>query len=127
MELFLSGHEDEYRVIADGKELSGLYSFDALSKKDHYSIFLDGTHDSVTITRKDGEERPVLLILKDSFANSLAPFLAEHFDLVLLNLSSQRLDFDDPLSPVEQYGASRLLLVWSVENLLTSDKFPSLP
>ena len=127
VELFLSGHEDEYRVIADGKELSGLYSFDALSEKDHYSIFLDGTHDTVTIARKDGEERPVLLILKDSFANSLAPFLAEHFNLVLLNLSSQRLDFGDPLSLVEQYGASRLLLVWSVENLLTSDRFPSLP
>ena len=126
VELFLSGREDDYLVIADGKELLGLYTLDALFGKDHYSIFLDGTHDCVTVTRKDGEARPILLVFKDSFANSLAPFLAEHFDLVLLNLSSARIDFDDPAALVEQYGASRLLLVWSVENLLTSDKLPRL-
>ena len=126
VELFLTGREDEYLVTADSREIDGFYSFGALSGKDHYSIFLDGTHDSVTIRRKDGKERPTLLVLKDSFANSMAPFLAEHFDLVLLNLSSPRLELDNVGALVGQYGASHLLVVWSIENLLTSDRLPRL-
>ena len=126
VELFLTGHEDEYSVIADGRELAGFYNFDALEGKDHYAIFLDGTHDVVEIKRKDGEERPLLLVAKDSFANSMAPFLAAHFDLILLNISSTRHDFTDLSAEVERYGADDLLLVYSVENLLTSDKLLSL-
>ena len=124
VELFLCGREEDYLVRADGKELPGFYSLNALDGKDHYALFLGGTHDRVEITRRDGEKRPLLLVVKDSFANSLAPFLALHFDLVLLNLSSPRLDFSDLNALTEEYGASHLLLVWSVENLLTSDRLP---
>lgn len=126
VELFLFGEEDSFSVFADGKELPGLYSFDALSGKDHYSIFLGGTHDVVTIRKKSGEERPLLLLAKDSFANSLAPFLALHFDLVLVNLSSTRSDFTDLSGLVKAYRPEKLLVVYSFENLLTSDRILTL-
>ena len=48
--------------------------------------------------RKDGVERPKMLIYKDSFANSLAPFLALHFDLVIVNM-------DDYISIQRSYVA----------------------
>ncbi|MBQ7173372.1 MAG: hypothetical protein IJR88_04575 [Clostridia bacterium] len=126
VEIFLSGREEEYEVTADGKELSGLYAFDALAKKDHYAIFLDGTHDIVTIRKKNGESRPLLLVAKDSFANSMAPFLALHFDLILVNLSSTRREFTDLSALLDEYRPERLLLVYSVENLLTSDRILTL-
>ena len=74
----------------------------------------------VTVT-KEGEERQTLVIFKDSFANSLAPFLAQHFDLVLLNLSSRR-DFTNVSKLVDEYGGDRALMVYTVENVITSDK-----
>ena len=122
VEVWYLGNEEDFLVVADGKELDGLYNPKWLSKKDHYSIFLDGTHDVVTITRKDGVARPTLLLIKDSFANSVAPFLAQHFDLVLLNLSSTRRDFTDLSSLAQDYDADRVLLIYSIENMITADK-----
>ena len=125
LELWLLGNESEFTVTADGRVLNGLYSTSYLEKKDKYSVFLDGTHDVVTVTR-EGEERPTLLLLKDSFANSLAPFLARHFDLVLLNLSSTRNDYTNLSARVAEYGADRALIVYTLENVITTDKLSRL-
>ena len=122
LELWRGEDEELYTVIADGKRLDGFYQLDYLTKKDKYSVFLDGTHDVVSIRRSDGSERPVLLMLKDSFGNSIAPFLARHFDLVLLNLSSARNDFTNVSSLAEEYEAERVLLVYTLENVITADK-----
>lgn len=117
IELWLFGNESDFTVTADGKELDGFYNMAYLAKKDQYSLFLDGTHDVVTVQKK-GEERPTLLMLRDSFGASIAPFLAQHFDLVLLNLSSQRADFCDVTALSAQYGADRVLLVYTLENVI---------
>lgn len=126
LELWYLGNEDTFSVMADGKELDGFYSMGYLDKKDQYSVFLDGTHDVVTVTKKDGQARPTLLLLKDSFANSLAPFLAQHFDLILCNLSSAKTDFTDVSALAGQYDPDRVLLVYTVENVVTDDKLTRL-
>lgn len=122
VEFWYFGNEDDFVVVADERELNGFYSEKWLSKKDHYSCFLDGTHDVVTISRKDGSSRPKLLLIKDSFANSVAPFLAQHFDIVLLNLSSSKHDFTNVSQLARDYQADRVLLIYTLENLITSDK-----
>ena len=122
IEFWYLGNEDEFTVTADSKPLDGFYSMKYLSVKDKYSAFLDGTHDVVTVRKNTEEERPVLLLFKDSFANSLAPFLAQHFDLVLLNLSSTRTDYTDLTRYVEEYHPDRVLVVYTVENVMTADK-----
>lgn len=121
IEVWYRGNEDSFSVTADGKLLDGFYSEKYLEKKDQYSFFLDGTHDVVTIQKKDGEVRPRLLILKDSFANSLAPFLAQHFDLVLLNLSSARSDYTDLGALVQEYDADAVLIVYTLGNVISTD------
>lgn len=125
VEIWYRGNEDAFSVVADGRELEGFYSMDRLTGSDHYAVFLDGTHDVVTI-RKTGEERPLLLVLRDSFGSSLAPFLAQNYDLVLLNLSSTRTDFTDLSGLAEQYHADAVLLVYTLENLVTANKLPRL-
>ncbi|MBO5294277.1 MAG: hypothetical protein J6B71_03415 [Clostridia bacterium] len=122
MELWLLGNEDEFTVTADGRDLDGFYSMGYLAKKDKYSTFLDGTHDVVTVKKRTDEERQTLVIFKDSFANALAPFLAQHFDLVLLNLSSVRTDYTDVTAYAREYDADRVLLVYTLENVITADK-----
>ena len=126
LEFWLLGNEDNFTVIADGRELDGFYSTRYLSLKDKYSAFLDGTHDVVTVTKNTDEERPTLVMFKDSFANSLAPFLAQHFDLVLLNLSSARTDYTDITAYTAQYDADRVLLIYTLENVITTNKLNNL-
>ena len=47
-------------------------------------VKMPGNNARVTI-RGEGEERPLLLVVKDSYFHSLAPFLARHFDLDLID------------------------------------------
>jgi len=127
VEIWYAGNESEFEVVADGEVLAGgLYNLDYLSKKDPYSTFLDGTHDVVTVRKRGGGDRPTLLILKDSFANAAAPFLAQHFDLVLCNLSSTRQDYTNVTELAAEYGADRVLLLYTVENLVTANKLARL-
>lgn len=126
VEIWLRGNEADFEVTADGRHPDGFYSPSKLTGGDDYAIFLDGTHDVVTIRKKTDAERPCLLILRDSFASSMAPFLAQHYDLVLLNLSSTRRDFTHLSALAGEYGADAVLLVYSIENLLTANKLPRL-
>lgn len=126
IELWLHGNEECFTVTADERELEGLYSYRYLDRKDQYSIFLDGTHDVVTVRSETDADRPTLLLFKDSFANSVAPFLAQHFDLVLLNLSSVRTDFTDVTAYTEKYNADYVLLIYTLENVMTTSKMQNL-
>lgn len=127
VEVWYRGNEAEFEVVADGKTLDGFYDLSRLSGSDHYALFLGGTHDVVTVRRTAGDgTRPRLLVLRDSFGSSLAPFLAQHYDLVLLNLSSVRRDFTDLSSLAAEYGADAVLLVYGMENLLTANRLSRL-
>ena len=123
IELWLLGNEDSFLVIADGKPLQeGFYNLAHLNGNDQYSVFLDGVHDVVTVTKKDGENRPTLAIFKDSFANAVAPFLAQHFDLVLYNLSSPRTDYTDVTAYTKSCGADAALVLYTMGNVIETDK-----
>ena len=123
IELWLFGNEDDFLVTADGSVLDdGLYNFAHLEGNDKYSVFLDGTHDIVTVTKKDGTSRPTLAIFKDSFANSVAPFLAQHFDLVLYNLSSPRTDYTDVTAYTKACDADAALVLYTLGNVIETDK-----
>ncbi len=123
VELWLLGNEDSFLVTADGRILeSGLYNRSHLEGNDKYSVFLDGTHDIVTVTKKDGQNRPTLAIFKDSFANSVAPFLAQHFDLVLYNLSSPRTDYTDVTAYTGTCNADYALVLYTLGNVIETDK-----
>lgn len=126
VELWYRGNEADFSVTADGHSLDGLYTLSRLDGIDPYSVFLDGTHDVVTVTSRIETDRPRLLVLRDSFGSSIAPFLAQHYDLVLLNLSSTRRDMTDLSALARDYRADAVLLVYSIENLLTADRLPRL-
>jgi hypothetical protein len=67
-----------------------------------------------------GESRPRLLLARDSFANSMVPFLARHFDICMVNLSGGVTNLSELAN---EYGCGRVLVVCNRENLITSDCF----
>lgn len=84
IKLFRYDSDNSYSITADGKKIS-LYDFSALDKTDKYAVFLGGNHARVDIIG-GGKQREKLLIIRDSFADSIAPFLALHYDLTLIDL-----------------------------------------
>jgi hypothetical protein len=72
-------------VLDTGVEFDTLYDFSYLQKKDKYSTFLSGNNSHVTIYDTVDKEKETLLIIKDSFSHSLAPYLCEHYNIELID------------------------------------------
>lgn len=115
LELWHLPDDAEYEVVADGEPLGGFYARDYLAKSDKYAVFLDGTHNLTTV-KKQGEERETLLVVKDSFANCLIPFLAREYDILAVNIHT----VNAVSAAAEQYGADAILIVCNGENLITT-------
>ena len=82
-----AGDMDYTTAVADGASFAGFYDRSYLETKDQYGSFLSGNKGYVSVRRNDGgEDRQKLLVIKDSFAHSLVPFLAIHYDLDILDL-----------------------------------------
>lgn len=82
--LYHSKEDKEYRVmINEKKELGGLYDLSKLKEKDKYSVLLGGNNSYVTIDTnvKNGRK---LLVIKDSYAHSIVPFVANHFESTIM-------------------------------------------
>ena len=118
MEYFRFDGDTGYKVIIDGGEtLSGFYDTKYLDEKDKYSSFIGGNNGHVTITSgKAGRE--TLILIKDSFGHSLAPFLAEHFDLEILDL---RYFKTSAYEFVVNSGASKVLFLCNMDSMINSN------
>lgn len=73
-----TGRSLEVEYVDEGTMTGCLYETKHLDKKDKYAMFLDGNHPLIRITTEGPLDRK-LLVVKDSYANSLIPFLTEHF------------------------------------------------
>ena len=65
----------------EGRQTDSVYEFSRLEEKDKYTVFLDGNHALLTITTDIGSDKE-LLVIKDSFAHSMIPFLTNHYKTI---------------------------------------------
>ena len=102
-------------------ELVGFYDREYLEMKDKYSSFISGSNTYTSIT-KEGEKRETLLLIKDSFGHSLAPFLALHFDLEIIDLNYN--------SSINNYFSSleidKVVVVYNMENVISTENLGKL-
>ena len=101
--------DTKYTVTADGKQIN-LYDFSKLDTTDKYAVFLGGNHARVDIS--DDADKPRLLVIRDSFADSLAPFLAIHYDLTLIDL---RYFTDNVAKIVKDEEIDKVLVLESID------------
>jgi hypothetical protein len=88
LQLFLPKVELPYTVeyVYRQKTSTTVYAWEHLRQKDQYAVFLDGNHALIKITTENQTGRR-LLVVKDSYANALVPFLIPHFsEIHLLDL-----------------------------------------
>ena len=67
----------------DGTVTDSLYDMTALEKKDKYELFLGGNY-AKAVLRTGVENGKHLLLIKDSFANSLVPFLCGDYETITM-------------------------------------------
>ena len=105
----------------DGKNYAvfdSIYVRDFLEKKDQYASFLGGNFGYTRITANGTEERETLLVLKDSFAHSMAPFLLQHYDLILVDLRYYKVPM---LRFCEENEIDKVLMLYNMETLTEGD------
>ena len=94
-----------------------LYDRSYLEVKDKYSAFLGGNQPLCVIRNENCPDGGKLLLIRDSYSDALAPFLAQRFSEVhLLDLRYYR-------APASQYAAENgiddICVLYSVQNFLT--------
>lgn len=111
-----SGDEDFTLSIPQSKIVKkGFYSFDALAFKDKYSVFLGGNYGLMTITKDGAKKRERLLLIKDSYANSVIPFLALHYDLTVIDPRYYTGNITELLQ-----NADSVLLLFGIDTIATT-------
>ena len=116
----------EYWVSEDGLTITSwrtgkeapatLYDRSYLSVKDKYSSFLGGNQ-PLCVIRNENAAGGKLLIVRDSYTDSVAPFLAQHFSEVhLLDLRQYRASVGNYAN---ENGIDDVLVMYSVPNFIT--------
>ena len=100
-----------------GKAEEGqLYVEDFLEKKDKYSYFLGGNQ-PLCVIEGQNPDAPKVLVIRDSYADSLAPFLSERFSEV--HLFDLRYNITPIAHYVEQNGIDAVVVLYSFQNFTT--------
>lgn len=105
----------EVTVRTDSSQIP-LYDLEKLGEKDKYAMFFGGNYGSVTIETSADTGR-VLLVVKDSFANSMMPYLLREYDRIIM------LDFRYFSGSVRQIldsqGITDVLFLYETSNFLS--------
>ena len=120
--LFRFDGDENFTVsYPDSSEASikGFYVREYFDKKDKYSAFLGGNRARTRITLESEADRPTLLLIKDSFSHSLAPFLALHFDIELVDLRYYNKSVSDLVTEI---SPDKMLVIYGIDTLATSSE-----
>lgn len=96
-------------------EAGMLYDRSYLEKKDKYSAFLGGNQPLCVIRNETGEGK--LLVIRDSYSDSLAPFLALRYEEV--HLLDPRYYRRSPAEYARETGVDAIAVAYSVPNFIT--------
>jgi hypothetical protein len=112
----------EIHGAGENKILQGFYDLEKLETKDKYSSFLGGINSHISIYPSQRvsfiEPREKLLLIADSFGQSLAPFLAQHYDIEIIDM---RFFNENIYDFIKEYDIDNILILYSVENLSTQN------
>lgn len=113
--------EGDERVTAShaGKiTIEGMYKRDSLETKDKYAAFLGSASGRCDIF--SGEDKETLIVVKDSFAHSLVPFLAEDYNIIMIDLRHYSFSL---MELCETEGVETVLFLYNLDTLSNESGF----
>ncbi len=78
--VYLPQVSDSITCVANGKDIA-MFDMSKLSEKDKYTVLFGGNYGRVDIKGGEGEK---LLVIKDSYANSFVPYIAEDYSEITM-------------------------------------------
>lgn len=101
-----------------GEEVyNSIYDFSKINSRDKYSMFIRGNNALTIIDNKNLKNGKKILVIKDSFANSLVPFLTQNFEEVhVIDLRSFNIKISNYM---EENDFDNILVLYNFINLAT--------
>ena len=100
------------QITCDGKKRDGIYEWSKLKEKDKYAVYFGGNYGIVEIENEESEVDKTLVIIKDSYANSMVPYLLSHYKrIVMLDL---RYYNESVKSLIEKENPDQLLVLYEM-------------
>lgn len=93
-----------------------LYDESFLAKKDKYAMFLGGQQ-ALGVVRTGHTDKPKLLLIRDSYSDSLVPFLTPHFSEI--HLIDLRYYKQSAAQYIQDNGIDTALVLYSVPNFVS--------
>ncbi len=103
--------------VLTGGVTDTLFSDKYLTEKDKYAYFLDGNHPIVTVENADAPIDKHILIVKDSYANIMVPFLADSFSKV--TIVDLRFYAGSISEYVETEGVDDVVILYNIDGFQT--------
>lgn len=111
------------KMIIGSEEKPSLYDLEKLNVRDKYAMFLHGNNPISIIYSKENEHNQgkKLLLFKDSYANSMIPFLTYNYqEIYVVDLRY----YNDSISNlVEDNGIQTIFLLYNLDTLMTDNHF----
>lgn len=110
------GQDSYYVRYSDSDErICSLYDRSALDTKDKYTVFFGGNHPKVEISTTANNER-VLLLFKDSYANSFVQFLLPYYQKIIM--IDPRYYYDNLDTILSSEGVTDVLFLYSADTFI---------
>lgn len=106
------------KISEDGKDnhYGSMFFYNHIGEDDKYPVFLDGNHALTEIQNKNAKNGTIVVI-KDSFSHSLAPFLAENYSkVVLVDLRYYKQSVSDL---IKKEKPEQVVALYGIDNLAT--------
>ena len=106
------------KISEDGKDnhYGSMFFYNHIDEDDKYPVFLDGNHALTEIQNKNAKNGTIVVI-KDSFSHSLAPFLAENYSkVVLIDLRYYKQSVSDL---IKKENPEQVVALYGIDNLAT--------
>ena len=101
--------------IHEMPQLSGIYDLSKLDSKDKYAVYFGGNYGSLTITNPSAQTDRKLLVFKDSYANSMVPYLiGSYAQITMIDLRY----YNESVSALTEQGWDEILVCYEMSNFI---------
>lgn len=114
----------EAEITCDGKEIDAVYDTAKKNEKDKYAVYFGGNYGEVDIRIKNPDNDRTLVIFKDSFANSMVPFLMK--DYAQIRMIDLRYFKRSVSKYMEENPADEVLVLYEMSSFAQADKLNKL-
>ena len=115
---YISGDGLKVTSYFDSTPTEGsLYVDSYLDKKDKYSSFLGGNQ-PLCVIQTQHTDAPKVLVIRDSYTDSLAPFLTQNFSEI--HLFDPRMNLNSVKAYVEENQIDQVVVLYSISNFVST-------